>query len=282
MDKAELNERKMSSAYHGSLKCRRLKKTMKDKCLVIGETTMYYGNFGSVQLWSPIPGSPNLDNEPDIINIRPDSPKEAALPLQRKHQATPKNTKGKKPTSQKKMSTPTDKKNTSAKYPLPPLRAAPASVSNSRCLPRVSRGREPCDFKPSRYIERRGNYLMSAYAWIPQPGFKPSEKKTTPKNAFTSESSSIKYGSLGKLLEPTKGVNTSSSLVMASLDGVRLPAIRGATRASETQQILPPTAQYINIYKDDGHLPPTKVRSMTIANKGLEREYHKTTKGYKW
>ncbi|XP_021340760.1 uncharacterized protein LOC110441819 [Mizuhopecten yessoensis] len=275
MDEAELNELRMLSSYQGSFKSKRLKKTIKDKCLVIGETTMYYGNFGSVQVLSPIPGSPSPDGEAGSVHIRPDSPEEAVLSPQTEQHVTSK--KGKMASSKRKKSTAGDKKKTSQKYGLPPLKAAPAS--NSRRPPQMSRGREPCSFRPSGDNETRENDLMSTDTWIPKPGFKPREKKTITKNAFTSESSNLKYGSLGKLIEHTKRVQASSSLITASLGGVRLPAIRGATRASETRQTFPPTAQYINIYKDDGHLPPLKVSTMSIANRRLHDEHDENTNG---
>ena len=56
-----------------------LKKTIKDKCKVIGETTMYYSNAGSVQVLSPIPGSPSPDSDPCSDHIPLHRPKNASL-----------------------------------------------------------------------------------------------------------------------------------------------------------------------------------------------------------
>ncbi|XP_033730089.1 uncharacterized protein LOC117319379 [Pecten maximus] len=56
-----------------------LKKTIKDKCRIFGETTMYYGNAGSVQVLSPIPGSPSPDTEPMIDRMRADCPERSSL-----------------------------------------------------------------------------------------------------------------------------------------------------------------------------------------------------------
>ncbi|XP_060066896.1 uncharacterized protein LOC132547158 [Ylistrum balloti] len=277
MDEAKLNKLKMSSLT-GSFKSKSLKKSFKDKCLVIGETTMYYGNFGSVQVMTPIPGSPNLENEAENIhNIHLDSSEESVFPLQPDQQLTPK--KEKKPTSQRNKSKQEIQKDTSPKYDLPPLKAVPASVYNCR----MSNGREPCHFIPSSDKEfvGNGNAFMSKDTWIPQPNFKPSQTKSMPKYAFTPEYSNLKYGSLGKLIESTNRVQGSSSVGTASSNVARLPAIPGATRPSESSHALQPTAQYINIHKEDGQLPPLKVSSLSVANRKVQ-EHHKVTKNYQW
>ncbi|XP_033736530.1 uncharacterized protein LOC117324808 [Pecten maximus] len=280
MDEAELNELKMLSSYQGSFKSKRLRKTLKDKCLVIGETTMYYGNFGSVQVMTPIPGSPNLDSEIENAITRPCSRKGSRMPLQSEQKVTSK--KEKKLTSQRKKSKQRDENSISPKYDLPPLKAVPASVYNSRCPTRESMGREPCHFIPSSDNSLIGdeNVFTSSDVWIPRPSFKPSQTKTMPKNTFTSESSSVKYGSLGKLIGSTNRIQASSSLVTASPDRVCLPSIPGATKSSESYHTLPPTAEYINIYKEDVQLPPLKTSTSSAAKRRVHGEHYKFTKNY--
>ncbi|XP_060085983.1 uncharacterized protein LOC132565355 [Ylistrum balloti] len=283
MGEAGLNEVNMLSSYEESPKLQRLKRTMKDKCLVIGETTMYYGNFGSVQVMTPIPGSPNLDNESEIANIPKDyrnRPTEADVPPQQPElQAILK--KEKKLASERRKNTTVDKKK-APKYALPPLKA-PSGATNSRGPQRASKGRTPCHFQPTNYTNYIDNtyFLGSSEAWIPQPGFKPSDKKIMPKNNFTSKSSSLKNGSLSKLIESTKRVQGPSSLETSSSASFHLPAIHG-TSTSVASQTSPQAIKYINIYKDDGHLPPLKVSTMSIANRRIEKEHYKVTKSFQW
>ncbi|XP_033736533.1 uncharacterized protein LOC117324810 [Pecten maximus] len=252
MGDGDLNELENVTSNLGSLKCNRLKKTMKDKCLVIGETTMYYGNFGSVQVLSPIPGSPNPGIEAKNTYICPDSPKETMMPPQTEQKVLSK--KGKKSSSQWKNSKTEEKKN--ASYALPPLKAAPGNVSNSQFSTRT-KGRKPCHFQRSKYTyNRETDYSIGpGQAWIPQPGFKPSGKKTTPKNTLITESSSLKYGSLLKLIESSKWVQDSPSLDTTSTDSIELPAIRGAPKTSDSSHTFTPTVQFINIYKESDQLP---------------------------
>ncbi|XP_069126343.1 uncharacterized protein [Argopecten irradians] len=272
MEKEEKDETKKATSLQVSSKCERLKRTSKDRCMVIGETKMYYGNNGSVYVMSPIPGSPNPGTEPEHLYIRPESSKEALMPLQGEQKDKPK--KGKKSASKKKNIGTVENKDGSPKYALPPLKAVPEN--KGKFLTREKKGREPCHLQHSKYS------LGQADSWIPQPGFKSSGKKTTPKNTLISESSSLKYESHLKLLKSSKYVPTSPSLETTAIESVRLPPIRGVQRRTESAKTHTiPTVQFINLYKGSDQLPPLKVSSMPMAFRNEQKEYYNVTKGYR-
>ncbi|XP_069127032.1 uncharacterized protein [Argopecten irradians] len=267
-DKADLNELKMSS-YQGSFTSRRLKKTMKDKCLVIGETTMYYGNFGSVQVMTPIPGSPNLAFEAENTSDHPQTPKAFQEPTTQIEQKVV-SKKGKK--FQKKKCKPIKEKSMS-KYDLPPLNAVSTGVYYSRCPTWDATEREPNHFTSSNDNGKHVLMHPDTGKWIPQPSFKPSHTKTTPRNTFTSESSTVKYGSLSKLIGSKNRIQSSSPLITDSSDRVSLPAVPGASKPLESSHVLLPTSGYI--YNEDVQFPPLKTSASSAVNRRVHGRRYK-------
>ncbi|XP_033730090.1 uncharacterized protein LOC117319380 [Pecten maximus] len=110
----------------GSFRGNHLKKTIKDKCRIFGETTMYYGNAGSVHVLSPIPGSPSPDTKPMLDHMRANCPERASL-VRSYH-------KDKTMSRQKISSKKTTKGND---YILPPIKNLPTTIRPKRMSHRI-------------------------------------------------------------------------------------------------------------------------------------------------
>ncbi|OWF46484.1 uncharacterized protein LOC110455655 [Mizuhopecten yessoensis] len=222
----------------GSSRCSRLKKTIKDKCKVIGETTMYYGNAGSVQVLSPIPGSPSPDSEPRRDHIRPESPRRESLVRTSNKANIRKTMTGKKSSTQKRT------KGTMSDYSLPPIKNVPTMTPTKKMADKNLKeftSTETC--KP-----------------INMPGFKARGRKITSKNKMSSVIADLPGKEPAeKLMMGTRRIQSMSSKSIAlSEERIRLPVPRGARMIPYSVKVLPP--QYMIMNRTN--LPPIGVRSM--------------------
>ncbi|OWF40123.1 uncharacterized protein LOC110464187 [Mizuhopecten yessoensis] len=212
------------------------KKTMKDKCKVIGETTMYYSNAGSVQVLSPIPGSPSPDSEPWSDRIRPDCPKRTSLISFDRKDKVKKTMSGKKISSKK-----TTKR---SDYSLPPITNVPTTGLSKKMVDRNQKtdtSTEAC--KPINMPSFRAGRGSRK---VVTKGSNPS----VPVHLFGQES-------VARLTAGPKMIQaTSRRTSILSVKSVRLPVPRGPMRTPTSIKFLP------SLYRDS--LPSLRVQAMVV------------------